>query len=264
MFFNKKISIYLFFALTLFIGFIFQENSSGGAKIDHEYLLKFINDFTLDLEIGLKNFLNNSGSLIHSPVFYLLSSFFLNLTQNLLIVKILYLLISLSLPFLFYLILKQKYNSDNIFIFYLSLIIFFSPYYRSSAIWLLGDNLSLIFFSISILFFLKYDQNKDRKGLLFISVCFLVACSYIRYYYCIFYLYYFYYFLKNLEIKFIINILLFSFFLSIPALIYFYFIITEYNFLNTLNNFGTINYLNSGISILTILLRFEQFSYDIC
>ena len=48
--------------------------------------------------------------------------------------------------------------------------------------------------------------------------------------------------------------MIFSFCLSIPALIYFYYVITEFDFLKSLNTFGTINYLNSGIIILTIIL----------
>ena len=159
MIFNKKLSIYLLFSLSLFIGFLFNENSSGGAKIDHEYLFPFINALSLDFKAGLENFLNNSGSLIHSPSFYLIISKLLNTTQSLFIVKILYLIICLSLPFLFYLILREKYDHHDYFIFYFSLIVFLSPYFRSSAIWLLGDNLSLIFLSISFLFFLKIKSK---------------------------------------------------------------------------------------------------------
>ena len=33
----KKISLYILFVLSLFLGFILQENSSGGAKIDHDF-----------------------------------------------------------------------------------------------------------------------------------------------------------------------------------------------------------------------------------
>ena len=99
MIFNKKLSIYLFFSLSIFIGFLFNENSSGGAKIDHEYLFPFINGLSLDFINGLENLLNNSGSLIHSPSFYLITGKLLNITQSLLIVKILYLIIKLIFTF---------------------------------------------------------------------------------------------------------------------------------------------------------------------
>ena len=155
MFFNKKISIYLLFSFTLFLGFLFEENSSGGARIDYEYLLPFIKNFSINFELGLETFLNNSGSLIHSPSFYIVVSFFLKMIKSLTFLKILYLIISLSLPYLFFKILKQKFETESNLIFYLSLVIFISPYFRSSAIWLLGDNLSLIFFFIIYSVFFK-------------------------------------------------------------------------------------------------------------
>ena len=253
MFFNKKISIYVLCSLTLFLGFIFGENSSGGAKIDHKYLFPFIENFSYSLETGLKNFLSNSGSLIHSPIFYLLISFLLKISNSLIFVSVFYLLLCLSLPLLFYQILKEKFKTDDIIIFYLSIIIFLSPYFRSSAIWLLGDNLSLIFFSASIIYFLKFEQDKEKRKFIYFSISFLVACCYIRYYYGIFYLYYLYYFFKNLDKKFLLKILLFSFFLSIPAFFYFYYIIEKFYFLETLNVFGNINYVSSGIIILSII-----------
>ena len=253
MFFNEKIFIYVFLSLTLFLGFIFDENSSGGAKIDHKYLFPFIENFSNSLEIGLKNFLSNSGSLIHSPIFYLLISFLLKISNSLVFVSVFYLLLCLSLPLLFYQILKEKFKTDDIIIFYLSIIIFLSPYFRSSAIWLLGDNLSLIFFSASIIYFLKFDQDKEKKKFIYFSISFLIACCYIRYYYGIFYLYYLYYFFKNLDKKFLLKILLFSFFLSIPAFFYFYYIIKKFYFLETLNVFGNINYVSSGVIILSII-----------
>ena len=133
------------------------------------------------------------------------------------------------------------------------MIIFLSPYFRSSAIWLLGDNLSLIFFSLSIFFFLQFDQKKNNK-LIFISLTFLIACCYIRYYYCIFFLYYLFYYYQNLSRELLFKILFFSFLLSFPAVLYFSYIIIEFDFLKTLDSFGKIDYLNSGIIVLTIIL----------
>lgn len=254
MVFNKKITIYLIFSLTLFLGFFFEENSSGGAKIDHQYLLPFIKNFTFDFSSGLETFLNNSASLIHSPVFYILTGLFLKIFGDLSVLKVMYLIVSLILPYFFFTILKKKFNSDYNYIFYLSLIIFLSPYFRSSAIWLLGDNLSLIFFSLSIFFFLQFDQNKKNDKLTFISLTFLIACCYIRYYYCIFFMYYLFYYYQNLSRELLFKILIFSFFLSLPAILYFSYVIIEFNFLKTLDSFGKVDYLNSGIIVLTIIL----------
>tara|TARA_B100000989_G_scaffold204363_1_gene154664 strand:- start:3822 stop:5075 length:1254 start_codon:yes stop_codon:yes gene_type:complete len=254
MVFNKKLTIYLILSSTLFLGFFFRENSSGGAKIDYEYLLPYIKNFTISFSSGLEVFLNNSGSIIHSPIFYILMSLLLRIFGDISILKIIYLLFSLSLPYFFFIILKEKFKTNYSYIFYISLIIFLSPYFRSSAIWLLGDNLSLIFFSLSIFFFLHFDQNKKNNKLIFISLTFFVACSYIRYYYCVFFIYYLYYYYKNLSRELLLRILTFSFFLSLPAISYFSYIVIEFEFLKTLESFGKIDYLNSGIIVLTIIL----------
>ena len=100
MVFNKKITIYLILCLTLFLGFFFEENSSGGAKIDYEYLSPFIKNFTLDFSSGLETFLNNSASLIHSPVFYILMSLFLRIFGDLSILKVMYLIVDKAINYL--------------------------------------------------------------------------------------------------------------------------------------------------------------------
>ena len=249
----KNICLYLIFVLSLFVGFIFQENASGGAKIDHDFFQTYINYFYLDFETGLKKFLENPSTIIQLPVFYILISFFYKIFDNLIIVKLSYILISSSLPIFFYLILKKKFKFNNNVLFFLSLIIFLSPYFRSSSIWLLGDNLSLIFISLSILFFLKF---KDTKNVLDIYLCFvfLILCSYIRHYYSFFIFYYIFHIYKNISLKHFIYLLIFSFLLSLPAVFYLKYIITNYNFIETISSFSNINYFTSTFIISTIIL----------
>ena len=76
----------------------------------------------------------------------------------------------------------------------------------------------------------------------------------MRYYYCIYFLYYLFIYFKYLKKNDFIKILLYSFFLSIPAIGYFLFVILNYDFLNTLSTFGTINYFSNSLIILSILL----------
>ena len=78
----KRLIVYFIFSSTLFLGLIFNENSSGGAKIDHEYLLPFIKNFSLYFKFGLEAFVNDQASLIHSPAFYILTGYFLKLTNS--------------------------------------------------------------------------------------------------------------------------------------------------------------------------------------
>ena len=157
--FKQKFFLYLIGVLSVYLGFFFDENSSGGGKIDHDYLLPFIIKFSEDFLVGIDLFFNDNGILIHSPLFYIFISSILKVSNSLFFTKIFYIIICCILPFIFYQILIIKNFKENSFIFLLSLIIFLSPYFRSSAIWLLGDNLSLIFFSLSIFFYLKTEKN---------------------------------------------------------------------------------------------------------
>ena len=73
---NKKKLIYLILTISLFVGFYFEENSSGGAKIDFNFLLPFIENFKLNFLEGFNQYLNNSGTILHSPVFYVMCQLF--------------------------------------------------------------------------------------------------------------------------------------------------------------------------------------------
>ena len=250
---NKKITAYLILVTSLLVGYYFEENSSGGAKIDNDYLMPFIIDLSSNFENGLINYLNNKSSLIHSPVFYLIISFGLSFTNNLETLNIIYIFISSILPFIFYKVLSTKFKDYSEFLFFFSLIIFISPYFRSSAIWLLGDNLSLIFFSLFSLFLLKTDT---KKNFIFISLTFLVLCCYIRYYYCLFYIFFLYkiFFENNYSLRTKIFILSLSGLFALPAIFYLKHIIIYYDFFGALQSFGGTNYLNSCLFIFSIIL----------
>ena len=251
---KRRLTVYFVFCLSLFVGLFLGENSSGGAKIDHSYLLSFIENFSINFEYGFAEFLNQPSSLIHSPSFYLISGFLLKVTQNLLIVKIFNIIISCFIPYIFFLILKTKYKTQSDYIFYFSLLIFLSPYFRSSAIWLLNENLSLFFFSLSILFFNKIKNQKDKILNYYLCFTFLILCSYIRYYYCVFSIYYLIYFYRNLGLRDILKLISFSFLLSLPAFYYLYYTIINHSFLVPISIFGTFNYYTNTLIILTILL----------
>ena len=250
---KKKLSLYLILTLSVYFGLIFNENSSGGAVSDFNYLLPYIIGFQENLKLGFELFVNNPSTLIHSPVFYIIIGLVNRLFDNILFIKLFYISLSCSLPFIFYLILKFKYNTESNFFFYISLLIFFSPYFRSSAIWLLGDNLSLIFFSLSVLFFIKTDNEKKVSNY-YLCLFFLILCCYIRYYFCLFAFYYLFDFYNKTSKKIFFKILILSFFLSIPALIYFYQLIYNYDYINYMSGRVNINYLSNFIIILSIIL----------
>lgn len=252
---KKKILFYLLFVLSLVTGYFFKENASGGAELDQIFLKPIIQKFSVDFFIGLDFYLNNDGSKIHSPAFYLIMALLLRLFQSIDLINIFYLLVSSSLPFLFFLVLKNKIKVDSSYIFLISILIFISPYFRSSAIWMLGDNLSLLFFCLSVYFYTRIENEKKKFSYYFLCLFFLICCCYIRYYYALFYLFYIFYFYRKISLTQFFYLFIFSFLLSIPALYYFYYIFTEYNFSKVLNNYTQpINLYSNTLQILSILL----------
>tara|TARA_Y100001958_G_scaffold156625_1_gene149740 strand:+ start:2839 stop:4080 length:1242 start_codon:yes stop_codon:yes gene_type:complete len=247
----SKTIIYILFTLSLFVGLIFQENSAGGAIHDINHLKPYIEKFQDGFKSGMLYYLNNIN--IHSPFFFIFLSFFNNLFSDTFHTEILYIIISSFLPILFYQILKIKFDYDKNLLFWVSCLIFISPYFRSSAIWLLGDNLALIFFSISLIYYLKFTN--DKKNLyLFLCITSIIICCYVRYYYALFYFFYLFSTYKDIKFKFLFLILTYSFVISLPAFFYIYLIINNYNFLDTVFTYSKLNYFGNIFIILSLIL----------
>ena len=119
---------------------------------------------------------------------------------------------------------------------------------------MLGDNLGLLFFSISILFYLKSKNQKQKTINYFLCFIFLILCCYIRYYYCVFSFYFLYHIYKNINLRLFSYLILISILLSLPAFYYLYIVIYKYNFLGTLFSFGSINFYSNSLIILSIIL----------
>ena len=220
----QKEYFFLVGLFSLFLSYYLGENSSGGAYLDFISTKEFIEAFDNGVLNGFKWFL--SFGQIHLPFFYLLKSILKDFLSQLEI-HIFYIFISSMVPLVFYKVLKKKYiNSDKYYLFLLSLIIFLSPYFRSSAIWVTNDNLGLLFFLISLYYFLCF-QTKNKKYLLysFLSFLFLILASYIRQNYAFFGIYYLYYFYKKLDLFNFIYLNLLNTLISSPILIYNYFIL---------------------------------------
>ncbi len=251
----KSFTIYSIGFFSLLLGLVLNENSSGGAEIDFNYLFPFVEGFSSEFQKGLNSYIGNSASIIHSPVFYIFISFIYKVIENVIIIKVFYIFLCSFLPLIFFLILKDKFKLDEKILFIFSLIIFLSPYFRSSAIWLLGDNLSLIFFGLSIYYFNKINEfNNNNLREPFFCLFFLIICCYIRYYYCLFFLYYLFFFYQKINRKYFFILLLISIILSIPALFYLYYIFSNADFATTVTNYSQINFYSNSLVILSILL----------
>ena len=189
-------TLLLLLYISLITGFFFNENSSGGSKIDFLYTLPFVKKISENFFLGVE-LLNKSSTIVHFPLHYIIVSLFFKLFDSTEILRIIFLNISILIPFIFYKSLGIIYK-NKITILLIPTLIFLSPYFRSSAIWPTSDNTALIFFSITIFFFLKIIKNINYNHIhCILFILFFFLSSLTRQYYIVFLLYFFYIFYKK-------------------------------------------------------------------
>jgi hypothetical protein len=220
--YSKKIKIYLiiitFFYLSLIVSFLLDENSSGGSKADFLTTLNLVEKISHNFFFGIKEWTNSS--LTHFPFHYLISAVFLKLLDNVEIVRFIFLNICVLIPIFFYKCIKITFKNEAAAML-LPILIFISPYFRSSAIWLTTDNTAIIFFIISIFFFIKtIRHNKNKNINYYYFLFFLFLSSFTRQYYILFLVFFLFklYQKKNyaeFKIKIIYLIVLVFFFLCV-------------------------------------------------
>jgi hypothetical protein len=215
----KKSGI-IFFVVTfstLLIGFLFNEDVSGGGTSGDFY-------YTLNYVIELKeNISAVSEVTVHLPLHYIILSRIDYFINNETILRFLFLIISILVPFLFYLCLKIKFKSlssnDALII---SSLIFLFPSFRYSAIWANAHITALIFFLLSSYFFLKIKIFSNLNINIYLNLFFLSLATYSRQYYALFFLYYLYFYYKNFKPLNFIYIVFYIFLLSAPGWILIY------------------------------------------
>lgn len=235
--------IFFFFYSTLVIGFILDEDSSGGSKYDFEIHLETLYFFLKDTEFSLFNYNKLEGvTNSHSPIFIIfLKILHIFFGENL---RFFYLnLCLLNIP-IFFLILREispKISLINSFL--ISNFFFLSPYFRSSAIWPGDENLSIFFLLLSIFFYIKYVNKihiKKNNLNLFFHIFFLALTSYFRPIYSLLSIFFFYQMiLKNFRIKIFFFYIFLNIFLSFPAIYYVFFL--KINFFSSYLSFNIHN-----------------------
>jgi len=217
---NQQIYFYLIGIFSLIISSIMGENSSGGSKLDNEITRQFMDNFLISFDNGIKYFIN-SGQ-VQSPLFYVLASI-IEKTLGVTFLKYSYLFISSIIPAIFYISLKKKFTGiDKNILFLLSLIIFFSPYFRSSAVWVTTDNFAIIFFILSVNKYLDFEKKNTNQNII-LCILYISIAVYIRQYYVIFFLLYFLKFLQILKLKKMFNLIFLIIIIFIPFIIYYYY-----------------------------------------
>ena len=257
----NNIFLLFFFYLTLIIGFIYGENLNHGSYGDwvganRQPIKDFSNNFTY-------TFLNfDSYGHRHSPVYLIFLSLFLDLGLDLNQIRLVHLHLCISLIIVFYQCLRLLFsNINNNYLFLLSLIIFLSPTFRSLAIWPDSRLPGLIFFVLTIYFFLKFRKTDNLKYTWYTCIS-LVVSSYISPNFSVFFVYFFFFFLKKVKFRELSFLLIFNFLASLPILYYIF--ILDVNFLAagktpSLNN-ESINFsfnLSDKLMIISSIIFFH-------
>lgn len=226
---NKKIVLFsIFLYLTLIIGFFYGESLNGGAYGDWVgAYLNPIEDFSKNFYETLTNY-DKYGNR-HSPIYLIFLSSFLRFDLTTDVIRLVHLHLSIPLILIFYKCLELKFeNIKKAYLALLSLIIFLSPTFRSLSIWPDSRLPGLLFFTITIFFYLKFEKTQQEK-FIWLTSLFLIFTSYISPNFSLFFIYFFYDIYKKMSIPKILLFFIFNFLFSIPIL--FYIFIMDINFL---------------------------------
>ena len=164
---NFHILICFLSILSIYLGFFLDENITIGPKLDFEHTLAGAIQFEKDFIYTFLNFdkaLDDINAATRISPIYLIIIFILNkilidvdllrfFLMNVIILNQLFFYKSLKLIFL-------KKNIDKKYLLILSCILYISPSFRANAIWPESAMVGLLFFTISIYFFLKFKIKK--------------------------------------------------------------------------------------------------------
>ena len=174
---KKVLIIYSLLYLSLLAGFYFNEDFGVGYIVDYSFDKYIAYLFDKNFSETFLNFDELERKSAHSPVFIIFFLILQKISFNETFARFINLHLSLLIPYFFYLSLKLKYQLKfNDIKILLPTVIFLSPYFRSSSFWLGSENISLIFLSICIYYFLKYENSK-KKGILVYFPDHYISCS---------------------------------------------------------------------------------------
>ena len=213
-----KIYSFIFFYLTLIIGFYYNESLNSASHLDWVNSSEIIRDFSNNFYNTLLNYDDYKNR--HTPVYHIFLSLFLDMGFSINEVRLINLHFCIFLILFFYKCLKLVFSDvqDNN-LFFISLIIFLSPTFRSLAIWPDSRLPGLLVFVLTIYFFLKLKQTHQFNYSWYTNIS-LVLASYLSPNFSIFFPYFFFFFFRMFQLKKLIFLLIFNFFVSTPVLYY--------------------------------------------
>ena len=162
----KHYNFYLivsFFYLITILSFFLSLDPNGGANLDYLNQKRISQDFALSF---LDEFLTfDQESTRHSPVLLIILSLLEKINLPDIYIRLIAFHFCMLLPFFFYKLINLRYNSigkHNLLL--LTCLIFLSPTFISLSIWPDSRIYGVIFFTISLIYFSKFDlENKSNK-----------------------------------------------------------------------------------------------------
>jgi len=254
---DKYLLLILYFSLV--IGFFLDENALGGSINDYQSQKKISKKFS---ENFINTFLNyDKEPHRHSPLLTIILSIFEKFNISDVIIRFINLHFLLLIIFFFKKCLEVRFSDVNKKILnIISLLILISPTFRSISIWPDSRMYGILFFTISILFFLKFLKSKIEKNkykYAILNTIFLVIASYFSPNFCVFAIFFLFYFIKFFNSKIIYVLFLINFILALPA-IYYVFFLKIYFFLTPatygIDEFTILNPANKTLLISSVFL----------
>ena len=165
---NKAlIIINLLITVSFIYGYLIGENSAGGGIGDYNHISK---NYDLIFLNKLDEINWNLYDSSRYPFHYFFTKIYLPLDYN--IIKLNNFILSFLVPILIFIAINKKnfffQNKESFYaILSLSSLIFLSPYFRTSAFWMLEENFGIFFLTISV-FFLYQSLNHKKNNFVFI------------------------------------------------------------------------------------------------
>jgi hypothetical protein len=188
--YKKELVIFFLSFLSLIYSFFLNEDGTGGgAKGDFEATYGFILALQENLLANPKEW-----TLVHTPLHFLILSLITKLIHDPYILRLLFLIFSISIPLTFYLIISKLIQKNKVEgnLLIITSCIFFIPSFRYTSIWCNNLITSIFFFLISIYFFYKWQivKEKELNKNLLLQIFFLVLATYTRQYFAVFFIYF--------------------------------------------------------------------------
>jgi hypothetical protein len=191
---NLNVITSIFLYLTLVAGFLLNEDSLGGAINDYNFHVPIIFAFKKDISDTLKIYGSSEMIARNSPFFYILYGSIVRFVENLNLLRFINVHVALLIIIFFYKSLKIKFYYIKKEILYLiSLTLFLSPTVRSLSIWPYPLIYAILFFTISIYFFLIFEREKKKHyKCALLNTLFLGISAYFTPNFCVFSVFFFF------------------------------------------------------------------------